>query len=228
MYDKPLIMRLLLVEDDETLGDGLQVGLTQEGYCVEWVKDGHLANIALRDNSFDLLVLDLGLPKMNGMNVLRELRKRKDNVPVLILTAYDASEHRVNGLDAGADDYLVKPFDLDELFARLRALQRRLTGRTHNLIEHGDLRLDPSSHQVRLRDHNIDLSHTEYRLLLYLLNNTGKVASRQKLEELIHGWDGGTESNSLEVFIHHIRKKLGSDLIRTIRGVGYIIEKSSC
>lgn len=221
-------MRLLLVEDDEILGDGLRIGLRQEGYSVEWVKDGHLANIALRDNRFDLVVLDIGLPGMDGLAVLRQLRQRHDEAPVLILTAYDALEHRVDGLDAGADDYLVKPFDLEELFARLRALQRRISGRTHTHIQHGELLIDPSSHRVSLHGKAVELSQTEYRLLLYLLNQVGKVATRQRLEELLHGWDGGTESNSLEVFIHHLRKKLGSDLIRTIRGVGYIIEKSAC
>jgi len=221
-------MRLLLVEDDEILGDGLRVGLGQEGYRVEWIKDGRLANIALRDNTFDLVVLDLGLPGMDGMSVLAELRQRKNPVPVLILTAYDALEHRVEGLDSGADDYLVKPFDLDELFARLRALQRRASGRTHTQIHHGDLLLDPASHRVSLHGQAVELSQTEYRLLMYFLNHVGKVVTRQKLEALIHGWDGNAESNSLEVFIHHLRKKLGSELIRTIRGVGYIIEKNTC
>ncbi|MCW9023220.1 MAG: response regulator transcription factor [Gammaproteobacteria bacterium] len=220
-------MRLLLVEDDELLGDGLKVGLTQAGYRVEWLKDGRLANHALKAEQFDLVVLDIGLPEMSGIEVLNALRQRDNTTPVLLLTAYDAISDRINGLDAGADDYLVKPFDLDELLARLRAIVRRSTGRAVNLIEYNDITIDPSKHQISKAGTDVSLSQSEYQILHYLLSHTGKVATRQKLEELIHGWDSNSESNSLEVFIHHLRKKFDKDLIRTIRGVGYMVDKLS-
>lgn len=218
-------MRLLLVEDDELLGNGLQAGLKQAGYRVDWLKDGLLAHHALKTEQFDLIVLDLGLPGMNGLEVLRSLRKRDDHTPVLILTAYDATRDRIAGLDSGADDYLVKPFDLDELLARLRAIVRRSTGRASNLIIHGDIEIDPASQKVSLAGEHVVLSQSEYLLLHYLVCNSGKIATRQKLDELLHGWDSLTESNSLEVFIHHLRKKLGNELIRTVRGVGYMVDK---
>ncbi|MDH5571803.1 MAG: response regulator transcription factor [Gammaproteobacteria bacterium] len=220
-------MRLLLVEDDELLGDGLKVGLKQAGYAVEWLKDGTLANHALKTEHFDLIILDIGLPGMSGIAVLTALRKRGNSTPVLILTAYDSVNNRVDGLDAGADDYLVKPFDLDELLARLRALVRRSTGRASNLIEYNDIILDPQRHRVTKNDQEINLSQSEYQILYYLLSHTGKVVTRQKLEEIIHGWDSDSEGNSLEVFIHHLRKKLDRDLVRTIRGVGYMVDKLS-
>ena len=218
-------MRLLLVEDDELLGDGLKVGLKQAGYRVEWLKDGALANHALKTEHFDLIVLDIGLPGMSGIDLLTALRKRKISTPVLILTAYDAISNRIEGLDAGADDYLVKPFDLDELQARLRALVRRSTGRASNLIEYNDIILDPQKHQVTKNGKEITLSQSEYQILHYLLSHTGKVVTRQKLNEIIHGWDSNSESNSLEVFIHHLRKKIDRDLVRTIRGIGYMVDK---
>ena len=220
-------MRLLLVEDDELLGDGLKVGLKQAGYGVEWLKDGTLANHALKTEHFDVIVLDIGLPGMSGIEVLTALRNRKNNTPVLILTAYDAINDRIEGLDAGADDYLPKPFDLDELLARLRALVRRSTGRASNLIEYNDIVLDPQNHIVTKNDVELTLSQSEYQILYYLLSHAGKVVTRQKLEEIIHGWDSESESNSLEVFIHHLRKKIDRDLVRTIRGVGYIVDKLS-
>lgn len=218
-------MRLLLVEDDELLGDGLRIGLKQSGYTVEWLKDGLAADQALQQEQFDLVVLDLGLPRQSGLETLKNLRKRGNPVPVLILTARDAVEDRVQGLDFGGDDYLLKPFDLDELCARLRALQRRASGRAEPLIEHGDLRVDPAAHKVTLADNEINLSSSEFALLEYLLDNKGRVIPRARLEEMLYGWHGEVESNALEVFIHHLRKKLGRDLIRTVRGVGYVIEK---
>ena len=218
-------MRLLLVEDDELLGDGLQAGLKQAGYRVDWLKDGQLANHALKTEQFDIVVLDIGLPGMSGLEVLRALRNRANHTPVLILTAYDATQDRVAGLDSGADDYLAKPFDLDELLARLRAIVRRSTGRTTNLIQHGDIEIDPASHNVTLNGSSIALSQSEYLLLHYMISHAGKIVTRQKLDELLYGWDSQTESNSLEVFIHHLRKKFGSDLIRTVRGVGYMVDK---
>lgn len=218
-------MRLLLVEDDELLGDGLRIGLKQSGYTVEWLKDGLTADQALQQEEFDLVVLDLGLPRQSGLEVLKNLRKRGNPVPVMILTARDAVEDRVQGLDFGGDDYLAKPFDLDELCARLRALQRRSSGRAEPLLEHGDLRVDPAAHKVTLAGEDINLSSSEFALLEYLLDNKGRVIPRARLEEMLYGWQGEVESNALEVFIHHLRKKLGRDLIRTVRGVGYVIEK---
>ena len=218
-------MRLLLVEDDELLGDGLRIGLKQAGYTVEWLKDGATADHALQQEQFDLVVLDLGLPRQSGLEVLKNLRKRGNAVPVLILTARDSVKDRVQGLDCGGDDYLVKPFDLDELCARLRALQRRRSGRVESLIQHGELSVDPAAHKVSLGGTEVNLSTSEFALLHYLLDNKGRVIPRSRLEEMLYGWEGEVESNALEVFIHHLRKKLGRDLIRTVRGVGYVIEK---
>ena len=171
------------------------------------------------------MVLDLGLPRQSGLEVLKNLRKSGNTVPVLILTARDSVEDRVEGLDCGGDDYLVKPFDLDELCARLRALQRRHSGRVEPLIQHGELLVDPAAHKVSLAGNEISLSSSEFALLHYLLDNKGRVIPRSRLEEMLYGWEGEVESNALEVFIHHLRKKLGRDLIRTVRGVGYVIEK---
>lgn len=218
-------MRLLLVEDDELLGDGLRIGLKQSGYTVEWLKDGVSAEQALQQEHFDLVVLDLGLPRQSGLEVLKNLRKSGNTVPVLILTARDSVEDRVQGLDFGGDDYLVKPFDLDELCARLRALQRRYSGRAEPQIQHGDLIVNPAAHKVSLAGKEIKLSTSEFALLQYLLDNKGRVIPRARLEEMLYGWQGEVESNALEVFIHHLRKKLGRQLIRTVRGVGYVIEK---
>ena len=217
-------MRLLLAEDDELLGDGLKTGLKQEGYTVDWVKDGQSAENALLDNAFDLVVLDLGLPKKPGLEVLKHIRSSGKDIPVLILTAKDSVQDRVIGLDTGADDYLVKPFDLEELCARLRVLQRRTSGRSVPLITHGDITLDPAAHKVLLKGEPVNLSMREFVLLQHLLDNLGRVIPRARLEEKLYGWDAEVESNSLEVFIHHLRKKLGTDLIRTVRGVGYMIE----
>lgn len=218
-------MRLLLAEDDDLLGDGLCVGLKQEGYTVDWVRDGAAAINALQDESFELVVLDLGLPKKSGMEVLKQLRSSGNNIPILILTALDRVEHRVAGLDGGADDYLVKPFDLNELCARLRVLQRRSVGRSAPVISYKDIVLDPAAHEVIYQGDKIALSHHEFVVLQYLLENIGRVMSRSKIEEVLYGWDG-VESNSMEVFIHHLRKKFGSQLIKTVRGVGYVIEKA--
>ena len=218
-------MRLLLVEDDELLGDGLKAGLSLSGYTVEWLKNGYSADTALQSNQFDLVVLDINLPDHSGLDVLRKLRQGNNDVPVLILTARDTVEDRVKGLDSGADDYLVKPFDLDELNARLRAIQRRHSGHSNPLLTHKNLTLDPASHSVKLDDKKIKISAHEFTLLHYLLNNVGRVVTRSRLEEILYGWDSSIESNSLEVFIHNLRKKIGNDFIRTVRGVGYMIEK---
>ncbi len=218
-------MRLLIVEDDPLLGEGIQTGLKQEGYAVDWVEDGEAADTALMTNHYELMVLDLGLPKKPGLEVLKSLRAKDDDMPVLILTAMDTVEDRVKGLDSGADDYLTKPFDLGELSARIRALLRRRGGRGNPVIVHKDLKLDPASHSVSKNDKPVDISPREYTILQLLLENRGKVMSRSRLEEGLYAWNNEVESNTVEVHIHHLRKKLGSDLIRTIRGVGYIIDK---
>ena len=218
-------MRILLVEDDPELGDGLTVGLRQAGFAVDWLRDGHVADQALHSESFDFVVLDLGLPRLSGMEVLNRARARGQTMPILILTARDATGDKVSGLDAGADDYLVKPIDLDELTARIRALTRRSAGRAAPLLVHGDLSLDPAAHQVTLGGQPVELSSREYSLLQLLLENAGRVLTRTQLEQSLYGWRDEPDSNALEVHIHHLRKKLGSDLIRTLRGVGYTIPK---
>ena len=218
-------MRILLVEDDPELGDGLAIGLRQAGFAVDWLRDGHAADLALRDESFDLVVLDLGLPRLSGMEVLKRARDRGQSLPILILTARDATGDKVSGLDAGADDYLVKPIDLDELSARIRALTRRSAGRAAPLLVHGDLTVDPAAHRVTLAEQAIELSSREFSLLQLLLENAGRVLTRSQLEQSLYGWRDEPDSNALEVHIHHLRKKLGSELIRTLRGVGYTIAK---
>jgi two-component system response regulator QseB len=218
-------VRVLLVEDDSLLGDGIRVGLTQEGYTVDWVKDGQAAESALLTENFDFLILDIGLPKKNGLDVLKWMRDRGNNLPVLLLTAKDTIADRVRGLDYGADDYLTKPFDLDELCARVRALVRRSAGRTTPTISHGDLLLDPAAHRVVCAGEEVTLAQREYMVLELLLENRGKVMSRERLEQSLYGWSKDVDSNSIEVHIHHLRKKLGNQLIRTIRGVGYMIDK---
>jgi len=218
-------MRILLVEDDPQLGDGLTIGLRQAGFAVDWVRDGQAADHALHAESFDLVVLDLGLPRLSGMEVLNRARQRGQGMPILILTARDATGDKVSGLDAGADDYLVKPIDLDELTARIRALTRRSAGRAAPLISHGEISLDPAAHTVTLSGQPVELSSREFSLLQMLLESAGRVLTRSQLEQSLYGWRDEPDSNALEVHIHHLRKKLGSDLIRTLRGVGYTIPK---
>lgn len=217
-------MRLLLVEDDPLLGDGIRAGLGHDGYTVDWFKQGRSAEAALKSEHYDLMVLDIGLPDKSGLEILQQLRARGDDLPVLILTARDAVADRISGLDSGADDYMIKPFDLDELAARLRALLRRHNGRAQAEIRHGDIVLDPAAHSVNLNGKPVDISPREYAVLHLLLENVGKVMSRSRLEDGLYSWDGDVESNAIEVYIHHLRKKLGTALIRTIRGVGYIID----
>jgi two-component system, OmpR family, response regulator QseB len=218
-------MRILLIEDDPQLGDGLTVGLRQSGFAVDWVKDGMAADIALTGEVFDVVVLDLGLPKLSGMEVLQRLRSRGQSLPVLILTALDTTADKIAGLDAGADDYLVKPIDLDELAARLRALVRRAAGRAQPVLRHRNVSLDPASHVVTLDDLPVELSAREFAVLHALLENSGRVMTRAQLESSIYGWRDEPDSNALEVHVHHLRKKLGSDFIKTLRGVGYMIPK---
>ncbi len=218
-------MRILLAEDDPQLGDGLTVGLRQDGYAVDWVKDGIAADLALKSESFDLLVLDLGLPRLAGMEVLARLRGRGQSLPVLILTARDATGDKIAGLDGGADDYVVKPIDLDELAARVRALARRTAGRAAPLLQHGDLVLDPAAHQVTRAGMPVELAGREFSLLQTLLENRGRVMTRAQLEGSLYGWRDEPDSNALEVHVHHLRKKLGAELIKTLRGVGYLVTK---
>ncbi len=218
-------MRILLAEDDLLLGDGIRAGLRLEGDTVEWVTDGVAAENALVTDEFDLLVLDIGLPRRSGLDILRNLRHQGRLTPVLLLTARDKVADRVAGLDSGADDYLTKPFYLDELQARVRALTRRTTGRALPQLVHGELRLDPATHQVTLSGQAVELAPREYALLRLLLENSGKVLSRNQLEQSLYGWSGDVESNAIEVHVHHLRRKLGNQLIRTVRGIGYGIDQ---
>jgi len=218
-------MRILLVEDDPLLGDGIQRGLKQQGYNIEWLQDGQAAGVALMQENYDVVVLDLGLPRRHGLDILKEARSRDRSMPVLILTAQSETEDRIAGLDAGADDYLSKPFDIEELYARIRALLRRAGGRATPKICHGNIELDPAAHKVTCDGAEVALSRREFAVLLELMENQGRVLSRSRLEQGLYGMDEEVESNAVEVHIHHLRKKLGSSLIRTIRGVGYMIEK---
>jgi two-component system response regulator QseB len=218
-------MRILLAEDDPQLGDGLTVGLRQDGYAVDWVKDGIAADLALKTESFDLLVLDLGLPRLTGMEVLARLRGRGQTLPVLILTARDATGDKIAGLDSGADDYVVKPIDLDELAAHVRALARRSAGRATPLLQHGEIELDPAAHRVTLSGVPVELATREFSLLQALMQNAGRVMTRAQLEASLYGWRDEPDSNALEVHIHHLRKKLGNNVIKTLRGVGYLMAK---
>jgi DNA-binding response OmpR family regulator len=217
-------MRILLVEDDELLGDGLAAGLRHCGYNVDWLRDGEQARSALATEDYAALVLDLGLPRVDGMSLLRGLRAGGNATPVLILTARDSIWDKVGGLDGGADDYLVKPVDLDELAARLRALTRRASGQSSPLLHAREVELDPAARRVRLRGEPVELSAREFAILEQLMRNAGRMISRAQLESALYGWGEGVESNAVEVHIHHLRRKLGADLIRTVRGVGYLLE----
>jgi len=218
-------MRILLVEDDELLGDGIVTGLQQEGHAVDWIKDGKTAAMTIPHEEFDAVLLDLGLPRMDGVEVIKVVRKEGVSTPIMILTARDAIEDRVAGLDAGADDYITKPFDLNEVLARLRALTRRSSGRATPVIEHGNITLDPAAREVIFKGSPVKLSRREFSLLHALLQNRGRVISRNQIIETLYGWDEDIDSNALEVHIHHLRKKFGSDVIRTIRGIGYMVSK---
>ncbi|KVW96226.1 response regulator [Thiobacillus denitrificans] len=219
-------MRILLVEDDRMLGDGLKAGLTQAGYAVDWLRDGEAAVAALSTETFAAVVLDLGLPKRDGLSVLQWLRGRHDATPVLILTARDQLEDRVRGLDLGADDYVLKPFDLDEIAARLRALVRRAHGRPEPLLTLGGIELNPAAHTVTRAGEPVELTPREFELLHVLLQNPGRVLTRRTLEEQLYTWNDAVDSNALEVHIHHLRRKLGNTLIRTVRGVGYVASET--
>ena len=218
-------MRLLLVEDDLMIGEQLLELLRAEGYAVDWVRDGEIADTALQSQTYDLVLLDLGLPKRDGMSVLQALRGRKQTVPVLIATARDATAQRVAGLDAGADDYVLKPFELDELLARIRALLRRSAGHAEPAFEHGNVRIDPQTREASVDGDPVTLTAREWAVLQPLIARPGMIYSRAQLEEKLYSWEEEIASNAVEVYVHGLRKKLGHGFIQTVRGVGYVVPK---
>ena len=220
-------MRMLLVEDDRMIGDSLRGALRLEGHAVDWVRDAAAAQSTLASERFDLVLLDLGLPRGDGLDVLRGLRARRDSTPVIVLTARDGVSDRVAGLDAGADDYLVKPFELDELGARIRAVLRRHSGRAEPVLSHGGVTLDPATRQVTRDGQPVLLSAREFAVLEALMVRPGALLSRAQLEDRLYGWGEEIESNAVSVYIHQLRRKLGSDFIRNVRGVGYFVGGAS-
>ena len=217
-------MRILLVEDDDMFGDATKTGLEQEAYAVDWTQDEASSIAALETQSYDIVLLDLGLPDGSGLNVLKFLRKQEKHTPVIIMTARDALNDKVSGLDMGADDYLVKPFDLHELYARIRAVWRRLNGQSISLLSYGALTLDPSALEVCIGDNKYNLGPKEFRILQSLVEHNGRIVSKESLEDALYSWGHEVESNAIEVHIHRIRKKLGKDIIKTVRGIGYKVE----
>lgn len=218
-------MRILLVEDDESLASGLASALTRANHLVEHVNDGQKAVDAFNVGGFDMAILDLGLPKLDGTDVLKIIRQKSNHIPVLILSARDATKDRILGLDLGADDYLTKPFELDELMARIRVLERRQSGKSQNLLEMGHLSLDLASFTVKWKGELLDLQRREFTLIKKLAENPQQVFSRSQLEESLYGWGDGVESNTIDVHVHNLRKKISPDIIKTIRGIGYRIGK---
>ncbi len=218
-------MRVLLVEDDKIIGDGVSIGLDGEGYAIDWVEDIESAETALDTNDYGLAILDIGLSDGSGLDLLRKIRKQQKNFPIIMLTAYDDVSYKVKGLDSGADDYLIKPFKLDELKARLRALRRRNTGKATPMINVGNISINPASHEVLKDGVNINLGPKEFSILHVLLENAGKIISKKQLEDHLYSWDNEIESNTVEVHIHGLRKKLGKDFIETIKFVGYRVNK---
>jgi two-component system, OmpR family, response regulator QseB len=217
-------MRLLLVEDDAMVGDAVREGLRQEGYAIDWVRDGTAAETALKAERYDLVLLDLGLPRRDGLEVLGSLRAARNDVPVLVITARDTPPDRVKGLDTGADDYLVKPFDLEELAARVRALLRRAAGRAAPELRCGPVTINPATREVFVHARPVALSAREFALLEALADRPGVVLSRSQLEDRLYGWGEEVASNAVEVHVHNLRRKLGIELIRNVRGVGYTLE----
>ncbi|MBI2726795.1 MAG: response regulator transcription factor [Polaromonas sp.] len=218
-------MRLLLVEDDAMIGETVLNVLRREHYAVDWVRDGSMADQALRTAGYDLVLLDLGLPKRDGLDVLRALRSRRSTVPVLIATARDGVSDRIAGLDAGADDYVVKPYDTDELLARIRALLRRSAGRAEPAFEHKGVSLNPATREASVNGQPVSLSAREWAVLEPLIARPGAVLSRTQLEEKLFSWKDDVSSNAVEVYIHGVRKKLGNDFIQTVRGLGYLVPR---
>lgn len=220
-------MRILLVEDDTLLGDALQVGLRGAGFVVDWVTDGVAAETALAGEEFAAVVLDLGLPRLAGLELLRRLRGRGNRTPVVVLTARDAVEDRVRGLDLGADDYVAKPVSLAELAARLRAVTRRAMGVASGVLTLGSLSIDPAARTVVFRGAPVDLQAREFALLYALASRAGRVLTRSQLEARLYEWDRGLDSNAIDVYVHHLRRKLSPEVIRTVRGVGYVIPRDA-
>ena len=220
-------MRILLVEDDKLIGDGIKAGLSKMGFNVDWFTDGKTGQAALASAPYDAVVLDLTLPEIDGLEILRAWRESGKSEPVLILTARDRWSDKVQGFDAGADDYVVKPFHIEELLARVRALLRRAAGRAAPVIRHGELEVDPAARTVLRAGTLVDLSPREFAVLWVLLESRGRVQSRQQLEARLYNWQDSIESNAVEVHVHHLRRKLGSSLIHTMRGVGYFIPRES-
>lgn len=218
-------MRLLLVEDDELLGDAVKTGLNQFSFVVDWVKNGETALSVLKTDSFELIILDLSLPKLSGIKVLEALRDSRNTTPVIILTAQESIDSKVEVLNRGADDYMIKPFDLNELVARIRALTRRSQGRAETVLHYRNITLNPAAHSVSVDGNLINVPRREFALLQKLLENSGHVLSRDQLMQSLYGWDEDVDSNALEVHIHNLRKKLNASFIRTIRGIGYMAEK---
>lgn len=214
-------MRVMLVEDDPLLGEGVVAVLRREKFVPEWLSEGSGVCAALEKSTFDALILDLGLPDIDGLEVLRQLREAACPVPVLILTARDDVDNRIRGLDSGADDYLIKPFDNGELLARLRALVRRSAGRVSPIVNHGRLMLDPAAHEIRFDDEVVAVGRREHDLLAYLMTHPGQVFTRDQLVEVLYGWDAEVESNVIEVHVHHLRRKFGAGVVSTVRSVGY-------
>lgn len=219
-------MRLLLVEDDPMIGEAVQDLLRAEHYAVDWARDGDAADTALRTQAYDLVLLDLGLPRRDGLAVLRDLRTRKDRTPVLVATARDAVAQRIEGLDAGADDYVLKPYDLDELLARIRALLRRAAGRAEPVYEHKGVCINPATREATVQGAPVLLSAREWAVLEPLIARPGMVLSRQQLEDKLYGWGDEVSSNAVEVYIHGLRKKLGAEVLLNVRGVGYLVPKA--
>jgi DNA-binding response OmpR family regulator len=220
-------MRILLAEDDALLGDGLQAGLRQLGFAVDWVRDGEAAGKELRSGAYAAAVLDLGLPRRDGFDVLAEVRRAGVRIPILVLTARDAVPERVRGLDLGADDYVLKPVDLQELAARLRALVRRAHGQPTDMLQVQDLELDPAARTVRRAGVPVPLKTREFDLLHALMLNAGRVLTREQIEQHLYSWGREVDSNAIEVHVHHLRRKLGGERIQTVRGIGYLLQREA-
>jgi DNA-binding response OmpR family regulator len=218
-------MRILLVEDDALLGDGIQRSLQHLGFTVDWLRDGKQGENALTSEEYAAVVLDIGLPQQDGLTLLQSVRNKGLNTPVLILTARDSKLDKLKGFNLGADDYVIKPVDMEELAARLRALIRRSAGRAAPRIRTGAVEIDPETHQAWCEGKPVELSAKEFSVLELLVQNSGRVLTRAQLEQSLYGWGDSTDSNTIEVFIHHLRKKLGSDFIQTLRGIGYTVRR---
>jgi len=219
-------MRILLVEDDPQIGEAIASALDDAGLVADWVKDGEMALASIVAGAFDLVLLDLGLPKRDGLSVLKSIRQKKQNIPVLIITARDSVEDRIKGLDLGADDYLVKPFSVDELMARVRAVSRRHSGSTQPQLGNSEFSVDPVEKTVQFNNNPIELTGKEYRLLVALVRSTGRIYAREELEEKVYGWEEEVNSNAIEYLIHSIRKKTAKEAIKNVRGLGWMVPKS--